>query len=127
MKPVLSAMDAEGNSVPSSHMGSVGYGSPKLSKRSAEVVGLAMDTVHLLPKKGELRTSSVPGATGYFVRLKYPSNSESCWDRKKPASNEYQVLQVLLLQLPCEERKNQNRSHGRKLLYSSKTRYQQGS
>lgn len=86
MKPVLYAMDAESNSVPSSQTGSVGYGCRKLSKESAEVVGHVMDTVHLLPKKGELTTSSVSGATGYFVRLKYPPNPESCWDRKKHPS-----------------------------------------
>lgn len=42
-RPVLHAVDAEGNGVPTSHMGSVGYRAPTLSKGSAEVVGHMMD------------------------------------------------------------------------------------
>lgn len=102
--------------VPTSHMGSVWNGTPKLSRGSAEVVGHTMDTVHLLPKKGELTTSSVSGATGCFVREKYPPNTECCWDRKnnqQPMTAKYSKFS--LPSFLAKRGKTPNQSHGRKL------------
>lgn len=84
-----------------------------------------MDTVYLLTKKRNLSVSLASGMLDCFSRLKYPPNSESCWDSEKssvqgvPSAPSSPFLAFL------RGERNWNLAHGWKPLPSSKTRYQQ--